>query len=495
MSVAVRRFSSLLCVIAAVTALYWPTALSYSIAWTDFENKTYTHGYLIVLMCIALLYLRREELTQPKLPVSPSAYGLLALLSLAWLLAYRASFQTVHQLIFPALLWVAIYTIYGRRIGRSCLFPLGFLYFAVPFWGAINGLLQAVTIVATQLILRLIGLPVHFDGNLVEIPGGTFAIEGGCSGLHFVVVAAAIAAFYGELHRDTLRTRAFLLGLAVVLALVTNWIRVSVIITAGHLTDMQSYLVRVSHYGFGWTVFAVAMGTFFLLASRMPVAVSDGTTARPIAGVDRSWPRAGAMLAIVLALAIGPALALVAARRDDAALTVPITPERVAGWSSTVTPPRAWKPVFIGADQELFAIYRRDAAEVDWYTAAYTFQRQERKLLGYFNSVFGAGEFVAMDEPVVTRGSHRFAAVLLQDAQGEKSLLWYVYKIGTRELTSGLFAQVWYAVTSLAAPTDSSVIAIRARCESDCNAAREHLTRFASSICGTSRFGDCQAVP
>jgi exosortase A len=301
-----QRLLGLLLVVAIVTVLYWPTAVSYSIAWTDFDNLGDTHGYLIVLMSLALLYLRRDELAGPVPRTSIAACLALVGLSLAWLLAYRASIQTAHQLLFPMILWTAIYALFGPQVGRTCLFPVGFLYFALPVWGVLNDLMQALTIVATRLILRLIGLPVSFHGNLVRIPEGTFAIEGGCSGLHFLVVGAAIAAYYGELHRDSARNRARLIVLAVALALLTNWIRVSVIITAGHLSDMQSYLVQVSHYGFGWSLFAVAMAIFFFLASRIPVC-SNGPSlkATSVRSNVRSGPAALAIIPALIALASG----------------------------------------------------------------------------------------------------------------------------------------------------------------------------------------------
>lgn len=497
MSAAVRRVLWVWLIIAIVTVLYWPTALSYALLWTDFDNRGYTHGYLIGAMCLALIYMRRDELTGPMPRPAPGAYVALAVLGLGWLLAYRAGIQTAHELLFPIILWTAIYAVFGRRIGRSCLFAVGFLYFALPFWGIINGALQALTIAATHLILHLIGLPVRFDGNLVVIPEGTFAIEGGCSGLHFMVVGLAIAAYYGELHRDTLRHRALLLGLAGALALLSNWIRVSVIIDAGHLTDMQSYLVRVSHYGFGWAVFAVAMALFFLLASRLPPRPADTPTAPAVTKIDAgSWPAGLALVVALAALALAPALSWAAMRGDARAVAASLLPARVSGWSGPFEASSPWRPIFIGADSERFATYRRGDAVVEWYSADYAFQRQGRKLLGYYNSILGTGGSTVFDQGMEADGSRRFVTLQLRDREGAKSLLWYDYKIGSRTMTSGLRAQLWYGVSSLAGPVDSRIIAFRAKCELDCAAAREQLRLFAASICdNASRFDNCRRDP
>jgi EpsI family protein len=497
MSAAMRRVLWVWLTIALVTALYWPTALSYSRAWTDFDNRGNTHGYLIAAMCLALIYLRRGELTGPVLRAVPAAYVALAILSLGWLLAYRAGIQTAHQLIFPIILWMAIYAVFGRRIARSCLFPVGFLYFALPFWGFIGGALKALTIGATHIILHLIGLPVRFYGDLVQIPEGTFAIEDGCSGVHFMVVGLAIAGYYGELHRDTLRHRALLLGLAAALALLTNWIRVSVIIEAGHLTDMQSYLVRVSHYGFGWAVFAVAMTVFFLLASRIPAPPLEAPVAPGVTSVHPgSSPAVPALVLAFAALALGPALVWIAMRGDAAAIAVSPAPPRVPGWSGPLAAASPWRPIFVGADSEQLATYRRGGSDIEWFTADYAFQRQERKLLGFYNSILGNSGFAVLDQSVPDDGSGGFVTLQVLDREGAQSLLWYAYKIGPRTMTSALRAQLWYGVTSLTGPVDSRIVAFRAKCEPDCAAAREQLRLFVASICdATSRFDNCRRDP
>jgi EpsI family protein len=475
-----------LLVIAAITLLYWPTAVSYSVAWTDFNNLIYTHGYAIVLMCLAALWLRRAELGGPISPASPRAYLALAGLSLAWLLAYRASVQVAHQVLFPMILWTAIHAAFGRRVSRSCLFPLAFLYFAVPFWELINGTLQALTIVATRLILSVAGLPVHFVGNLIQIPEGTFAIEGGCSGLHFFIVGSAIAAYYGALHRDRLRHRLLLMALAVALALLANWVRVSVIITAGHLTHMQSYLVRVSHYGFGWAVFAGAMAVFFLVASRIPLRPSDTTpiaTARRRSG--QTWPSGLALPLVFGAAALGPVLSCTAARGDAVAVAAPNVVRYVPGWDGPLVAVSQWRPLYMGADRVGFATYRRGAAEVEWFTADYAFQRQGKKLLGYENSLLGADAFAVLEQSVVARGPHRFVNLRLQDAKGAQSLLWYVYEVGAREMTSGLRAQLWYGASSLTGPVDSRIVAFRTMCDPDCVVAHVQLGLFADAFATT----------
>ena len=495
MSIALRRVLWVWLIVAVACVLYWPTTLSYSIAWTDFDNKGNTHGYVIALMCLALIYLRREELPPATPEGSASLYVALALASLMWLIVLRAGLQSAHELVFPVIVWLAIAAICGRPVARTCGFAVAYFYFALPFWGFFNGALQSLTVFATHIILGLSGIPVQFSGNLVAIPDGVFAIEGGCSGLHFMVVSLAIAAYYGELHRDSLRNRLTLLALAAICALLTNWIRVSVIIAAGHVTHMQSYLVRVSHYGFGWAVFALAMTVFFVIASRLPVSSQARDSAAHTAARNTRVAAQPAVPWVVAcaALAVGPVLSLLAMQGDAAAVAAFPAPSTIPGWTGPLPDTGGWRPIFKGADREELAAYQRGNMSVEWYTADYAYQRQGRKLLGFENSIPGAGDFTILGKDVETTAAKPFVDLHLRDSDGKESLLWYLYKIGTRTMTSGLRAQLWYGVASVAGPVDSQIVAFRAQCDADCTFAREQLRGFVASICdATSRFDNCR---
>ena len=116
-----------------------------------------------------------------------------------------------------------------------------------------------------------------------------FEIAGGCSGLHFFIVAPPSRCSTANCTGTDSRTRVKLVALAIALAMLTNWIRISIIIVAGHLTDMQHYLVSGEHYSFGWAVFAVAMAIYFLIVRRW-VAERPAVAAPPARGRVR-WRR------------------------------------------------------------------------------------------------------------------------------------------------------------------------------------------------------------
>jgi len=256
--------------LACLTALiYWPSTVFLYKRWSASvsDTDTYSHGWLILLICIGLVVRVRRDLAAVPVRPSPPAAVALAAAIVVWLVTYHASVEGLQVPLQPLIFWLAVSTAFGAAVGRVLLFPVAYVYFAEPVWYGTQ--LQHLTVLVTRGLLALTGPTATIVGDVIRLPNGTFVIEEGCSGLHFMIVGLAVAALYGEQQRDSWPVRLRQLALMAGLALLANWVRVYTVIEAGYLTDMQSYLVRVSHYGFGWCVFAVALFVFFWLASRL----------------------------------------------------------------------------------------------------------------------------------------------------------------------------------------------------------------------------------
>ena len=469
---------------AIVFALLWPTTLSLMQEWADTDFATYTHGYLIAAVSVWLLYRNRDRLAC--VPLRPSALGcaLLVLTGLTWLIVLRAGLQSLHQALLPILLWLTYLAALGRTVALRSVFAVGYLYFAIPLWGEINALLQGGTVVAVDILLRVSGVAAYVYGNMVHLAAGSFEIAGGCSGLHFFIVALAIATLYGEIHRDSLKVRLQLAALAIVAALLTNWLRVYAIIVAGYLTDMQHYLVRVEHYRFGWVVFAAMMIVFFVIARRMPSQDEDSRES-----VERTESVEGVglspvgLVAAIAALAVAPAWNVLAPLQASGA-ALGRAPTAIAGWRGpdAIGPGETvWQPVFIGADESRLVRYGAGERTVELFTATYDYQVQGRELVGYGNSLTGEQLQIVGRRAVQERRSPLTELVLSSEREGH-SLLWYYYAIGERRTTNTLLAQIQYGLASLGGAAPSSVVAWRAKCQNDCVEARRALAEFAAAF-------------
>jgi len=457
-------------------ALYWPSTQSLLHEWFDIPSSAYRHGSLIVVIAVWLLMRSAVGESPPATAWSKSLVpvSLLAVASLAWLIALRAGIQVGHQLLLPIIIWLAILSVFGRRLATSSIVPVGLLYSAVPVWHVTVPALQAMTVSVVSLLLRVVGIPAYVTGDYVHIRSGVFHIEQGCAGLHYFIVAATIAVLFGELREDRRGTRLYLVGLAIALALVSNWLRVFIIIVAGDLTDMQHYLVRVDHSVFGWVVFAVAMAVFLLLGRRRPL---DPIRAAHPQSRARARTFAPVYLLGALAAAIGPGWMLVMPVRVAAAPNVS-APAGVDGWAGQAGSCRGrWRPQYPAADLTSKIEFTRGRQAVCFYSATYLSQHQDKELIGYFSSIYDPDSEVVSS--VVRQAAGRTVnEIQLGSETAADRIVWYAYVVGEREIRRGIEAQLRYALGTLHGAPASSVYAISAPCRPDCAAARAALNDF-----------------
>jgi exosortase len=456
----------------AVVAACWPTFVALHVLWTDWTNTAVTHGYLIVAICTWLLWRKREALRSAIwAPDLPGAIALV-LASLAWLFVTQAGIQFVAFALLPWLLYFAARASAGASVAGAASFPIFYLYSAIPVWGVVNGFFQWASVYASRFALRMVGVPAFFEDNRVHIPEGTFEIAGGCSGLHFVVVGLSIALLLSELRGDGWRNRLKLAAIALALAVFTNWVRIFIIILAGHLSNMQNYLVARSHYGFGWLLFGVAMAVLLLIERRIPV---DPRSSRHPAAPVPAGSKTSPALALLLLMAVLGGARLwhwLAVRPSTEGISLPAAP---AGWQK-VRSASGWSPRFAGADAEKDALYQSpDGGQVEVFIALYRSQEQGKELGGYDNDVLGG-----LHPGAVSAGTANGHPVLLQhaqDASGNEQLLAVTYNVGDRYFTRSATAQLWYAARSLAGlrSPPSRVVLLRSACRPDCEAAANRL--------------------
>lgn len=461
--------------VVAVIAATWHSFVALHGQWTDWADTTHTHGYLIATISAWLLWRNRVACREISISFALWRSWPLVIAMTCWLFFVMAGIQAAELVLVPVVLWCAMYSAFGWRVARNSAFSAGYLLFATPVWDALNGLFQWSSVYAVRGLLRALDVPSRFDENFVHIPAGTFEIAGGCSGLHFVVVGAAIAALMGELRRDGIMGRIKLLLLAVGLAMLANWMRIVIIVEAGHLTNMQHYLVASSHYGFGWAVFAVCMAIFFWLESRMSASRSPASARSAASSAQpfdiRRWCEVS--LAVVPLLGLLMLWHALAVRPATSRLVVP---PLMAGWSIESGAPEGWQPKLAGVDESVRQRYRReDGKIVDVYYGLYRFQSQGKEFSAYGNDLYPGMRMVDQDSEVIAGMPFMFQR--FRGQAGNEKLVAASYRVGKRAFAHPARAQLWYALKAmlqLRSPV-SRVLLLHTDCQPDCGAARDVL--------------------
>lgn len=169
-----RSFAGVMAVLVGVAAVFWSTGASMVAVWNG--SGTYSHGFFVVPAFVWLVWGRRMRLAQ--LPIRPSWWALpvVALVGPVWLVGQWMALAMPSQFAMVAMVPAAIAGVFGLAWLRALLFPLAFLFFAVPFGESLVPVLMDWTADFTVAALKLTGVPVYRDGLYFDIPSGKWSV-------------------------------------------------------------------------------------------------------------------------------------------------------------------------------------------------------------------------------------------------------------------------------------------------------------------------------
>lgn len=185
-----------------LAGLYTPTFYRlFSYGW---RQSDYTHGPLILLVFLWLIWRKRALFTLPgdegrqPLFIAVLVFGLILY---AFGVISRVMMFEAGSLI-PVLLGATGY-LYGTAALRLLLFPVAFLLFLVPpplfFIDFVTSPLKLLVAASTKSLLAMFSYPVVRDGVILTIGDYSVIVGDACSGLRSLVSLMAVGALYANM--------------------------------------------------------------------------------------------------------------------------------------------------------------------------------------------------------------------------------------------------------------------------------------------------------
>ncbi len=249
----------------AVAALYADIFHGLYGDWLHDEN--YSHGFLVPLIAAYFAWSRRQALEQ--LDIKPAVSGLvLIVFALLVLLAGVAAQEYyTRRASFIFLLAGLIVFFFGWRWLRALLLPVGFLFFMIPLpyviYDAISFPLKLFVAQFSVETLKLIGVVVLREGNIIMFPHTVLEVADACSGLRSIVSLLALGVTLAVLTQGKMSRKVLLVALTIPIAVFTNMMRV---IITGYLAQHYGSAVAEGffHDFAGMGVFLAAMVLLFI---------------------------------------------------------------------------------------------------------------------------------------------------------------------------------------------------------------------------------------
>jgi exosortase D (VPLPA-CTERM-specific) len=356
------------------------------------QSEEYSHGFFIPIITAYLLWHRREAIVRSI--GTPSAWGLV-LIALALALLVVGELSAIFILIhlgFILVLMGLVLALGGVSLLRVTFLPLAFLVFAIPTPYFIDAQLSyRLQLISSQLgadMLRLIGVSVYVEGNVIDLGEYKLQVVEACSGLRYLYPLLSLGFLAAYLFKAPLWQRIVVFLSTVPITVLMNSFRIAVI---GVLVQQwgREMADGFLHFFEGWVIFMVCtlllmgeiwlfsrlngqrdLGQAFGLREVAPVAPKE----QPVRHLQ--WPLATSVVLSVLAVAM---VSLVSGREEHQASRARLAtfPLVLGDWQARESSLDPLVEEYLGLDDYLKADFVRGRGEaVNFYVAHYATQRK-----------------------------------------------------------------------------------------------------------------------
>jgi len=452
-------------VVIAVVLLFHGTLAYLYFIW---HREEYSHGFLIPLVSGYLLWQRRHLIRQTATRGSWSGVALAAAGLAIYFLGALASITTIDTYALVVVLLGTALALLGWRAFRIALVPLALLFLMNPipnfFYYNLSAELQLISSQLGVALMRLCGVSVFLEGNVIDLGSYQLQVAEACSGLRYLFPLMTLGVIIAYLFRGPGWMRWLLFLSTVPITVLMNSFRIGVI---GVLVDRYGAAQARGfvHLFEGWVVFMICLLLLIAEAWALLRLAGDRRPLRELLDLEAAPPRAAAagtrgaesgrpviVLLVILVAAIWPArtvpkrIELRPTRADFTAFPLQLGP-----WRGR---PQALETPYLDQlklDDYLLADFVRDGsagAPVDLYVAYYASQRTGEAAHSPRSCLPGSGwrilDFTQHELPGLRAGGAalRVNRVIVQHG-ADRQLVYYWFQERGRDITNEYLVK-WY---------------------------------------------------
>ena len=360
--------------------------------WSNREE--YSHGFLIPVITVYLIWQRSDRLREIEMRGSSTGLMLCAFSLVLFFVGELSTIYTVIQYAFVLFVIGTTWAFIGTAAFRVIAIPLALLSFMVPFPNFIyNNLSSQLQLLSSEIgvaVIRLFGISVYLEGNVIDLGSYKLQVVEACNGLRYLFPLMTLGVIVGYFYHAALWKRVLIFVSTVPITILMNSFRIGVIgILVEHwgISMAEGFL----HDFEGWAIFMACFGILFLEMWLLLRLSNDQRRLSEVFGIEpprradpsvplvaRSVPIAGALATLLVVMAIVPAQSL--PNRPE------LIPQRaafaefplvVADWQGKVS---ALEQVYLDAlkltDYSLVNFDNPDGYRVNFYAAYYASQKK-----------------------------------------------------------------------------------------------------------------------
>jgi len=432
----------------------------------QWSSEEYSYAYMLPAVILFMLWQKRETLARLPFHGSWVGTGLVLLALMLSLVGELSALYVVVEYAALAVIGALVLSFMGRKAFREVFVPLMLLAFMIPLptflYQGVSGQFQLISSRLGVALIRLFGISVLLEGNVIDLGSYRLQVAEACSGLRYLFPLLALGFIAAYFFKQPVWKRVVVFLSAIPITILMNSFRIGVI------GIMVEHWGRAAAEGFlhdfeGWTIFmacaAVLVGEMWLLSR---IGAEPGSRFRDIFVVDipaspgkaATMPRSiplpfmGALLLLVIAVVTFAALPqrteAQRSRKDFAQF-----PMKLEQWQGT---PEQLDVVYLDAlklDDYIFANYfAKGKRPVNFYVAYYASQRKGESAHSPRSCIPGGGWEITdltqrdLPEARVAGKALQVNRVLIEKGD-DKQLVYYWFHERGRNLTNE-YAVKWY---------------------------------------------------
>ncbi len=293
-----------LIVTAIAVAIYFPSWLRLAQVWLEFE-QVLAHGLATAIIFLGLLLIHPPRPSTTDLPAYPILGGVALIgVTIAWGLLELVRIDTLAFLALPAGILATSWALLGLNKALGFLPHVLLLTLSLPFWADIVPALVSLASIVVGSVVGWFGMTALIEGNSITLPYGRLLIADGCSGIRYFAISILLAMMTSILNDYRWKGWVVTLAAAMLIGLIANWVRITILVVVADQTNMQSELLT-NHETMGWLVFGafILPALYFSPVRKRSQQPGKATTVTP---------RKTGIAAVVIAFLIGPGALLLA---------------------------------------------------------------------------------------------------------------------------------------------------------------------------------------
>ena len=451
-----------LLVLVGVGILAWACQSALVWLWNTWNGvPEYSHGPVMPILAGFLLWQQREIFERQEFRGSVVGVLLLVAAGIALLLGTMGGAYTLQQYAFALGLAGLVLSWTGLGAMRQLALPLALLFLMIPQPDFIlNNLSTRLQLVSSALgvaVIRLGGISVYLEGNVIDLGSYKLQVVDACAGLRYLFPLMTLGLLIAHFFRAPLWKRVLVFLASIPVTVVLNSLRIAMIgwmverwgpaMAEGFLHDFQ-----------GWVVFMVSGALLLAFAALLNrVGPSKGRwsdvfgvdlpTATPPGVKLEVRPVPGMFWAALVTTAAIAVVQFTLPNRPQLVPEHPVLasfPLELGEWKGK----REWLTPDVlqtlQLDDYFFGAYKdRDDGSATLYVPYYATQRDRRVVHSPAACLPGNGWRIAESRTIIIPGTAIAANRLLISNGEERALVYYWFDQRGRNLTSEWLVK-WY---------------------------------------------------